>query len=419
MSDPEADQTTVHKRDNEQDVSVLDLMLVVARKRDLILRLTIGAMFIGLLYSIFAPIEFKTQTRFVKAQTSSSTGGIASQGISALQGLGFSLGGLGETTGLTPQAYPEVIKSQPVRIAVARDTFYFPAYGERMTFVDFHEREQGIVIEIVKAVQKYTVGLPGMLLNREPSTSTTRESVHVALSEIERDAITRLAEMSSVQTDDLSGIVSLEVSAPHPVLSAEINDRIREEFTRQIQRIRTQKARENLTFVEQELENARIDLQQSEESLAAFTDRNQNISTARLQTERERLQRQVRFASNVFENLQAQVTQARLELKRSEPVVTVLEPPIPPNERSAPKRKLIVILSIMIGLGLSIVSAFVSYFFEETPASQDEQARIQEVRNALIPRFIRTRYFSDIDDAEAADPNHNDARQGGEAKVGS
>jgi uncharacterized protein involved in exopolysaccharide biosynthesis len=139
---------------------------------------------------------------------------------------------------------------------------------------------------------------------------------------------------------------------------------------------------ERFTEVEQELRVA-------EEELATFVDRNSGIQSARLETERERLQRQVSFKSELYQQLQAQVTQARIELQRSEPVITIVEEPVPPMERSAPKRKLIVLLTLILGGFLGIGAAFVSAFFNNTEEDTEEQEKLEEIKASLIPERWR------------------------------
>jgi uncharacterized protein involved in exopolysaccharide biosynthesis len=139
---------------------------------------------------------------------------------------------------------------------------------------------------------------------------------------------------------------------------------------------------ERFTEVEQELRVA-------EEELATFVDRNSGIQSARLETERERLQRQVSFKSELYQQLQAQVTQARIELQRSEPVITVVEESVPPMERSAPQRTLIVLLSLILGGFIGLGAAFVSAFLSNTEEDTEEQEKLEEIRARLIPGRLR------------------------------
>jgi LPS O-antigen subunit length determinant protein (WzzB/FepE family) len=66
-------------------------------------------------------------------------------------------------------------------------------------------------------------------------------------------------------------------------------------------------------------------------------------------------------------------------------VVTVVEEPVPPVSRSAPKRTLILVLSLVLGGFLGIGGAFVRAFFNNAQENTEEQEKFDEIRKHLIP----------------------------------
>src|SRR5690606_29211635 len=122
---------------------------------------------------------------------------------------------------------------------------------------------------------------------------------------------------------------------------------------------------------------AEKELRDAENALARFDDRNNNPNSARLRTERDQLQRQVTFASQLYSDLQAQRTQAQIELQRSQPVVTVLEYPAVPVEPSGPNRKLIVLLSLVLGAAIGVGLAFVKAAIEKQSADEESSEKLE------------------------------------------
>jgi uncharacterized protein involved in exopolysaccharide biosynthesis len=170
--------------------------------------------------------------------------------------------------------------------------------------------------------------------------------------------------------------------------------------------IKTQKARETLHFIQERFDAGLQDLEQAERSLAVFDDRNANIQSARLRTEREQLQRQVSFKEELYTELQAQLTQAEIELQRSKPILTVIEEPVPPVEPSGPKRMLILIVSLFLGTLLGIGLAFARVFLQRQESQVDGRDKMDEIRQALTPpaavrrrwnRWTRRRKTSEAD----------------------
>jgi uncharacterized protein involved in exopolysaccharide biosynthesis len=127
-------------------------------------------------------------------------------------------------------------------------------------------------------------------------------------------------------------------------------------------------------------------LEQTEDRLAQFLERNQNPTTATLQFRRDRLQRQVSFKEQLYSELQSQLTQTRLDLQRQQPVVTVVEEPVPPMQRSAPKRTQIVLTFLVVGGLFGVGGAFVRSYIENSEGEPEERQKLEEVRDRLIPK---------------------------------
>ncbi len=372
----------------EDEVSLLDILLVLARHKTLIVRTVLVFTLLGVTYALLAPEEFTSEARVVR-EAQQESGGLPS-GIpsGALSGLGISLGGA--SSGLTPAAYPDVLQSREVRLAVVRDTFRFPDAERPMTFVEYVNRPAGPL----STVLDYTLFLPwtlkGMLGNAISGspvpTGTTETGEPLIPSEEEDKALKSISEKISASVDEETGLMTISVTAGGPQLAASLTESFLTHFTTRVRTIRTEKVRERLQFVEGRFEEAEQELESAEERLAQFLERNQNPTTASLQFRRDRLQRQVSFKEQLYSELQSQLTQTRLDLQRRQPVVTSVEEPVPPTSRSAPQRTLIVILSVFLGGLLGVGGAFVSSFVEN---AEEEKEKAEKIRECLVPAHWR------------------------------
>lgn len=305
-SEQESNERSDQSRAGE--VSLLDRLLVLARQRNLILIVASTITFVGLVYAMAAPHEYRSTVRVVREVQSDVPGGL-SGGLSALRGLGIGLGGA--SSGLSADAYPDIIVSREVGLAVVRDTFYFPDVGKRMTYTGYVNRDGGWISSVVDVVGRYTVGLPLRIVelfeeDRAPGSTlnVTPQTEHVVYpKEVEVEAIEVLYEGVNVAIAPETGIMTIAVVEHDPVLAATATERILKQLQRRVRVIRTEKERKNLEFVETRSEEAKAELRAAEQELAAFDYRNRGISTAGLRTERERLQRQVRFAFNLYSEL--------------------------------------------------------------------------------------------------------------------
>jgi capsule polysaccharide export protein KpsE/RkpR len=290
---------------------------------------------------------------------------------------------------LTPQAYTEILSSREVRLAVVRDTFYFAGEDRTTTFVDYIDRPPGLVGVILK----YTIGLPGTIMKAiQGETQTpiaTQGGGRAYPTEAEEQAIKAVEGLISSSVDQETGLMSVSVTAGEARLAAGLTESFLQHLTDRVSAIRTEKARRNLAFMEERFAEVEQELRAAEEELATFVDRNSGIQSARLETERERLQRQVSFKSELYQQLQAQVTQARIELQRSEPVITVVEEPVPPMERSAPNRTLIVLVCLILGGFLGLGAAFVGAFFDKAGTDTEGRVKLERIRASLFPDKLR------------------------------
>jgi uncharacterized protein involved in exopolysaccharide biosynthesis len=370
-------------------VSLLDILLVLARHKRLIVRTVLVFTLLGVTYAILAPEEFTSSATVVReAQTEGGSlpGGL-SGGLAggALSGLGVSLGGA--ASGLTPQAYPDVLTSREVRLAVVRDTFRFPDAEQPMTFVDYVNRPLGLF----GTVLDYTLLLPwtlkgalGNFISGEPTTSQVLDTEEIPmLTENEHDALEAVEDMVVTLVNQETGLMSISVTARDPRLASDLTQSFVQHLTSRIRQIRTKKVRERLEFVQGRFQEAQEELDRAEDRLARFLERNQNPTTATLQFQRDRLQRQVSFKEQLFSELQEQLTQARLDLQRRQPVVTVVEQPAPPSQRSAPKRTLIVIFSVFLG-GLLSMGGVVVYYVLSVKSDEEEKEKVAAVKDAIF-----------------------------------
>jgi uncharacterized protein involved in exopolysaccharide biosynthesis len=185
--------------------------------------------------------------------------------------------------------------------------------------------------------------------------------------------------------DQETGLMTISVTAGGPQLAASLAESFLDHFTTRVRTIRTEKVRERLQFVEGRFDEVERELETAEDRLAQFLERNQNPTTATLQFRRDRLQRQVSFKEQLYSELQSQLTQTRLDLQQRQPVVTVVEEPVPPTNRSAPKRTLTVLLSVVFGAFLGLMGAFVKASVENADKNEEEQEKLTEIRERLIP----------------------------------
>jgi uncharacterized protein involved in exopolysaccharide biosynthesis len=101
-----------------------------------------------------------------------------------------------------------------------------------------------------------------------------------------------------------------------------------------------------------------------------------------------RLKRAVEVQTTVYTMLVSEYEKARIEEARDTPVVQVLDPAVPPNLRSRPKRKLLLLVGVLLGLGWSTLVALFTTAWRE---NRGHAAALRELLRPLAGDFGRLR----------------------------
>ncbi len=149
--------------------------------------------------------------------------------------------------------------------------------------------------------------------------------------------------------DSKQGYLTLQASFPEALLSAQVADQTRELLQKYITRFKVEKTTDKLNFIEERYQEKKKEFEQAQEKLARYRDQNRNMSSALAQTEEERLQGEFSIAMNVYNELAKQLEQAKIQVKEETPVFSVLEPAVVPNQKTKPKKGMIVLISLFLG----------------------------------------------------------------------
>ncbi len=388
----------------EDEITLMELIVTLSRGRGLIVLSVVGIGLLGVLYSVTTPSRYTAESKVIREAGEGGGGPSLPSGIGGIAGgLGIDIGG-GGSVGLSPASYPEIATSREVRLAVARDTFYFPSIGRRTTFVDYVNRPPGTLDQILS----YTVYLPwtvkgalGSLIGSgegKRSAGTDSTGTLIYPTEEEEEAITALGEMVSASVSESgaleggSGLMTVSASSGNPRLSARLNERFIEHLRTRVRELQTEKTRRNLRFVEKRFEEVKQELDAAENRLVQFLERNKGVLAAgskpQLESRRERLRREVGFKEQLYSQMQKQVTQTRLQLQKEQPVVTIAEKPAPPAQPSAPNRTLNVVLSLFLGGLFGVGATFFRSAIQSQEDDDEAQEQIQEVQKAWKPSGI-------------------------------
>lgn len=369
-----------------EEISLLDIILNLVKNKKIIYRTTLVFFIIGFFIALIRQSNY-TSTSIVVTEnlTTDQLGAIAS-GLTSLRQFGINIGGAEE--GITIEAYPELIMSNEVLYATIQDTFYFSDMDSSLRFVDYASQKN-----IWYYFKKYTIGLPRLIIRSIlPPPEKNLEKIGndiLVISDNEYEAINEISgEMLTVDADIETGLIKITTATSDPLLSAELNRSILKNFKNRMQYLYDLKTSENLKFIKARFNEAKKSLHDAEDKVVKFLEQNSNPSTIELQTQLERLKRDVSFKSELYSELLSQLTQTELDLKRKEPVIRIMERPAPPTEPSGVGRLVIIIAFIVFGAIIGVSLAFIKIFTTNINNTLENREKIEELKS-LLPEIDR------------------------------
>ncbi len=324
------------------------------------------AFVLAVILVILTPRKYDTKVVLLaESNARGGTSGLLGQ-LGAMSGmnigglLGLNPGGSSSSDALTSDLYPDVVKSTP---------FLLDVLQQKMTDSKNHE-----TMTVEEYLKKYTspspAGIPGYILTKIRGKSGDNREIKyfrkgvIKLSKEQMSLLKTLNEMIQVDVQDQgnkllkrkSKIFSVTVEAQDPLVSALLADSVVSCLKRYVVNYNTRKAQKDLNFIKVQFLNAQQNFYAAQKVLADYSDSNSNVILASFKIQKERLQKEYDLAASVYTSLARMLEKAKIQVQDHTPVLTVIEPPVVPLKKSAPKTTLIIIEMLLVGgfVGFSI-----------------------------------------------------------------
>ena len=329
-----------HKDD---EIDLIALLKTVFLARRFVIKTTILFAVFGVILALVSPTKYTASATFVpqlsEGQTNSSLGGLAS-----LAGINLSAIMGSQPQDISPSLYPQIAESIPYRLALLE-----AKVGPNDTSFRNYILDQSSGSAILPLLKKYTIGLPGLLLNKQTDNNEPLDNTLFQITEEDKDLFEFLAQVASIEVDDQEGLVSISVEFADRMVAAQLAQAATDLLQNNIIAFKSQSARNNLDFIKRQYESKRQEFEQIQDSIAVFKDQNLNITSSLYQNQLTRLESQFSVTSSVFQELAGQVEQAKIQVNKDTPIFTIIEPVSVPLDRSKPKRTMMVIIWTFLG----------------------------------------------------------------------
>ncbi len=351
---------------NERLIDIVELFKTLRRGRKTILLWTVVFLILGSMYAYFSPRTYTSNMILLpelqaQAPNLGRLGGLVAQ-------LGFGGGGTGggNSTGeiLHSQLYPYILTNSEFLAGVADKKIYYSPVGDSIYIHEYFREHTKI-----NTFEQYTLRLPSTLLRwvrsgfkSKPAQPT--DQTNELVSNAGNMANIAGLRFSILFTSDIqTGVYNISVTTQSPEASMQIARHLKDSLSEFLIRYRTERARQNLKFVERRHTEAGIRYMQAQSELAEFRDQNRGVLTATARSIEQNMLGEYNLAFNIYSNLSEQLENARIRVQTDTPLVTTLQEANYPFASSGPNKTRYVIFSVFLGFSIGVFIIIISPFY--------------------------------------------------------
>ena len=379
------DQNQYNNLPEEQEIDLVELIQKMWVNRGLIIKVTAAFMVLGLLVAIFSSKVY-TASCDVVPQSSDSSASSRMSSLAALAGINLNQGQ--NVKVLSPHVYENIMSSTTFRKELMHTMVNFEKAGRPVSFYEYYTSEEFNKPSVGDYVVKYTIGLPFVILKAIRGDKPKTEYVAVsgdgatAIESLTRDEYNCMGILSrsvGITLDEKKGYVTISANMPEAVAAAQMAQATLTLLQKYITEFKIEKVQSNLDFVQERYDEAKRNFEDVQARRAKFRDANMNTSRYSARTELEKLDAEYTLTMNLYSSLASQLEQAKISVKETTPVLTVIKPVTIPYKKSKPQRSMILAAFTFLGAVLGMGCVLLLPVVAEITGSEKMKKLVKEL----------------------------------------
>lgn len=339
--------------EGEYSIDIVAILKNIWKERRLIIKTTISFFFIGCLVALLSPVVYTSETTFVPQisdQQSTTNNRIGS--LASLAGININPSEVTSDTYLSPLLYTYIVDSEEFSIRLFSEEL-INSNGDRFTIKEYLlSNGSSFNFNPIGFIKKYTVGI---FLNDETNEiNSDFLKNYNFISDEDFNLLKLFREKFTIELNERQGYIKVFATDKNPFISTQLVELITKSLQSKIIDIRTNKIKERLQFSKEQYEIKQVEFDILQNELAGFKDSNKNISTALFMSELQKLESEYQLQQNILINLASEYNNNKIKLNKDTPIFSVIDEVSVPNKKTKPRRSLLVIIWVFLGLILSV-----------------------------------------------------------------
>ena len=336
----------------EDSIDIIALLKTLWTGKKLIVKTTILFFVIGCVVALLSPVVYTAQTTFIpqvsEDQMSSSKGGLGS--LASLAGINLNQGSSTSDSYLSPLLYSKIANSDEFSLKLIEEEL-ISLNGDKFSIKQYMLSETNSSFNLIGFIKKYTIGL--FVKNDNELKSKETVNGYNFISQEEFNLVKSFKEKFSIVLNEKEGYIEVIASDKDAFISTQLVKIVTKNLQSRIIELRTNKIKERLEYSKNQYEQKQIEFNILQNNVADFKDSNKNISTARFMSELQKLESEYQLQQNILMTLASEFNNNKIKLNKDTPIFSVIDEVSVPNERSEPKRSLIALIYLFLGVVLS------------------------------------------------------------------
>ena len=372
----------------DEEISLLDLLIVLAERKRVILTVTAVFAILAIIVSLLLPPRYTATVTILPPQQNSSMGAALASQLGNLGGMAALAGG---SLGLKNpnDMYVAMFKSRTVEDAMVQHFGLMQEYHLRYLSDASKAFEHNATVDGSSKDGLIHISVEDHLAITE---AAQRRLFFEQQLEQAKDKLAD-AEEALKQTEQTTGVIEIDSQARALIESAVA---LRAQIAArevQIQGMQTYATGENSQLIQaqQELDGLRAQLAKlggSEDSSTSLIVPKGKVPEAGLEYVRKL--RDVKYNETIFDILARQFEVAKLDEAKQGALIQVVDPAVPPDYRSFPKRGLIVIGATVVGFFAGIFMALLMAGFQRVKTDPEARGKLALLQRTLSFKRQRT-----------------------------
>lgn len=331
------------------NMGIIGAIRILLKHKKLIIRNSLVAGFVFGLLMLCVPRYYKCEVALAPEYDSgASLGSFASIASS----LGINLGSSMGSDAISPTLYPDLVSSKEFAVSlfdVKVTTEDGKINTDYYTYLEKYQQSPWWSTAM-RATKRF---IKNLFKKDSNDGFKTKEISPFRLTEKQYLISEGIDGRISCEVDQVSSIITLNVTDQDPLVCASLADSVREHLQLFITRYRTSKARNDMEYYSKLMKEAKHEYDKAINAYTTYADSHKGVIMQSYISQRDELENNMRMKFNVYTALQQQQESAKAKIQERTPAFTTLKCASVPIKPAGPKRVIMTILVMILVFGIT------------------------------------------------------------------